>query len=71
MKKSIRRSLVCLVCLSPEISMFNLRPSDAMTASSIHTFDENYHDSEDYNIEDEVIPARDQILVVSNTDGLH
>ena len=51
--------------------MFNLRPSDAMTASSIHTFDENYHDSEDYNIEDEVIPARDQILVVSNTDGLH
>ena len=34
-------------------------------ASSIHTFDENYQDTQDYNLSDQDIPDRDQILVVS------
>ena len=39
--------------------------SQSDMASSIHTFDENYQDTQDYNLSDQDIPDRDQILVVS------
>ena len=59
-KKSFRRRYS-----SKTRFLWTMKFSDSDMASSIHTFDENYQDTQDYNLSDEDIPARDQILVVS------